>query len=134
VCEEHKAKAIYDVFNDIMGTSTPRVNVINLDLLELSCHNLFGLGERFTEDEVFNVIRSLPPDKVPGPNGFTGHFLQSAWSIIRRDLILVFDAFWHMDTKSFHSVNEALLTRLPKTMEAAFLKDHRLILLIHTIG
>jgi hypothetical protein len=42
-----------------------------------------------------------------------------------------FDAFWHMDMRSFHGVNEVLL---PKTDEANTVRDYRLIALIHNIG
>jgi hypothetical protein len=39
----------------------------------------------FTYEEVWNVIRSLPPDKALGPDGFTASFLQSVWHIFRAD-------------------------------------------------
>jgi hypothetical protein len=29
------------------------------------------------EDEVLKVIRSISPDKAPGPNEFTVHFMQA---------------------------------------------------------
>jgi hypothetical protein len=45
-----------------------------------------------------------------------------------------FYAFWHMDTQSFHAINDALLTLVPKTTEATTLKDYWLISLIHIIG
>jgi hypothetical protein len=45
-----------------------------------------------------------------------------------------FDVFWHMDTHSFHAVNEALLTLLPKKVEVMPLKDFMPILFIHIIG
>jgi hypothetical protein len=41
-------------------------NAIHLDLLGFSQLNLSELYERFTEDEVWNVVRALPPDKAPG--------------------------------------------------------------------
>jgi hypothetical protein len=39
-----------------------------------------------------------------------------------------------LDNRNFHGVNEALLTLLPKSFEAATLKDYRPISLIHTVG
>jgi hypothetical protein len=46
----------------------------------------------------------------------------------------VFDALWHMDTRSVHGVNQALLILLPKSPDAASMKDNRPISLIHIMG
>jgi hypothetical protein len=32
------------------------------------------------------------------------------------------DAFWHMDTRNFHAINEALMALLPKSAEAVATK------------
>jgi hypothetical protein len=45
-----------------------------------------------------------------------------------------FDVFWHLDTRDLHSVNEAMLVLLPKSMEAITIKDYHPISLIHTMG
>jgi hypothetical protein len=70
-----------------------RSTSINLELLSLPELDLSSLADRFTEDEVFQVIRALPPDKAPGPDGFTTQFLQSTWEIIREFFMAAFDAF-----------------------------------------
>jgi hypothetical protein len=67
---------------------------------------------------VLKVINSLHLDKAPGPDGFTTRFLQSTWAIIRANIMLAFDTFWHLDTRNLHSVNDAILTLLLKTLEA----------------
>jgi hypothetical protein len=46
----------------------------------------------------------------------------------------VFDAFWHLDMRNLHSVNEALMTLLPKSSYAAKIKVYYPISLIHVIG
>jgi hypothetical protein len=48
--------------------------------------------------------------------------------------MLVFNAFWHLDTQNFHGVNVALMVLLPKTAEASSIKDYRPISLIHIVG
>jgi hypothetical protein len=53
--------------------------------------------DRFTEFEVWGVIKSLPPDKAPGPDGFTTRFLQAAWPVIKADVMHAFDTFWYVD-------------------------------------
>jgi hypothetical protein len=75
VDESRKAEALFDFFDDVLGTLSQRHREINLDLLDLPPLNLSTLSERFTEQEVLSVIRSLPPDKAPGLDGFTARFL-----------------------------------------------------------
>ena len=41
----------------------------------------------FTIQELCKVVFSFPPDKAPGPNGFTTMFYQSCWHIIGWDLL-----------------------------------------------
>jgi hypothetical protein len=58
--------------------SPSRTHALDLDRLQLPRLDLVALVERFTEEEVWGVIKSLPPDKVPGPDGFTARFFQVA--------------------------------------------------------
>jgi hypothetical protein len=80
------------------------------------------------------VIKALAPDKAPGLDGFMTRFFQAGWDIIRPDIMHALDAFWHINMRSFHSVNEALIILLPKTDGAASVRDNRPIALIHSIG
>jgi hypothetical protein len=71
------------------------------------------LSARFTE-EVWQVIRAMPLDKAPGPDGFTTHFIQAAWDIIKADIMCAFNAFWYLDTRDSQEINGVLLVLLPK--------------------
>jgi hypothetical protein len=53
-----------------------RTHSINLEPLSGPRQDLKALGCCFTEEEVWGVIKALPPDKAPGLDGFTGRFLQ----------------------------------------------------------
>jgi hypothetical protein len=134
VSEEVKAQAFFNFFDEVLGTPPLRNCSVNMEILGLPTVNLSQLNERFTEEEVWAVIKSLPPDKAPGPDGFTARFLQVAWPIIRPNIMAAFDAFWHLDTRNLHSVNNALLVLLHKSADAASVKDFRPISLIHVIG
>jgi hypothetical protein len=133
VAKEHKALTAYELFNDILDIPTDPVNSLNLDLLNLPRMDLIELGDHFTKGEVMAVIWALPPDKAPGPDGFTGRFLQATWEIIRVDVMCMFNAFWHLDMQNFSSINETLLTLLLKSIEAKCIKDYWLISLTHCI-
>jgi hypothetical protein len=64
------------------------------------------MGERFTEGEVWVVIKALPAHKAPGPDGL----------------------------RNLHETNDVLLVLLPKSAEASVVHDYRPITLIHLIG
>jgi hypothetical protein len=49
-------------------------------------------------------------------------------------LMSSFDAFWHLDTRGFHNINEAIMTLLPKSAEAKGIWDYHPISLIHMVG
>jgi hypothetical protein len=98
--------------------------VINLDLLDLPQVTLSALSARFTEEEVLCIICSMSLDKVLGPNGFMTRFLQVAWDTIMSEVMDIFDAFWHLDTRKFHAINDAIMVLLPKSLEAVAIRDY----------
>jgi hypothetical protein len=73
--EAGKAEVTFQFFDGLMGTPAIHSNSITLEELDLSCLQLSELGDRFTEDKVWNVIHSLPLDKAPSSNGFNARFL-----------------------------------------------------------
>jgi hypothetical protein len=105
--------------------------MLNLDLPQINFSELLA---HFTEEEVLAVIRSLPPDKALGPDGFMVRFLQTLWDTIRAELMLAFDVFWNLDTRKFHAINEAIMVLLPKSQNTETIKVYRPISLIHVLG
>jgi hypothetical protein len=85
---EDKAAAIFEFYNQLMGTSVDQDLTINLDELDLSQHDLANLDEPFTKDEVWVTIKHLPLDKAPGPDGYTGRFYKTCWQIIKKDIMV----------------------------------------------
>jgi hypothetical protein len=129
-----KAEALFEFFNGVLGTPTQRQRVINLDLLDMPQIDLSELSARFTEEEVPDIIRSLPSNKAPASDGFPARFLQLAWGTIRTEVMLAFDVFWHLDTRKFHVINEAIMVLLPKCQNAESIKDYSPISIIHVLG
>jgi hypothetical protein len=70
------AEATFTHFEGLLGTSVDRVHSLDLDFLSTHSEDLSELEAAFTEDEIWEVIRRLPPGKAPGPDGFTAEFLQ----------------------------------------------------------
>jgi hypothetical protein len=92
VSKERKADVAFCYFDQALGTSPPRNNSIILNLLSMLCFDPAGMGARFTEVEVWDNIRSLPPDKSLGPDGFMARLSQVSWELIRPDIMAVLDA------------------------------------------
>ena len=55
--------------------------------------DLHELGEAFTEEEAKRAVFSMPSDKAPGPDGFTGAFLKACWDTIKPDIMLAINHF-----------------------------------------
>jgi hypothetical protein len=134
VAEADKAKAAFKYYDAILGSELPRTAVLDFSELGLPCLDLSELGRPISEEELWATIQDLPHDKAPGADGFTGRFYRSSWSVIKADMVRAFQAISMMDCQSFHHLNEALITLLPKVDILEGLGDYRLISLIHSFG
>jgi hypothetical protein len=71
IAEDDKAAAIFDFFNEVLVSPPSHSCHMKFEALGMSSLDLFALGGRFTEEEVWSVTKGLPPDKAPVPDGFT---------------------------------------------------------------
>jgi hypothetical protein len=84
-------------YYDLIGKSRDKLCSINLEALENTAIpdlNLLDLDDLISEHEVCNTIQSLPSDKAPGPDGFTGRFYKACWPIIKEDIMAAVLAVW----------------------------------------
>jgi hypothetical protein len=75
VHESEKAQLVFDHFDAILGAVIDRTAALDLNALGVSMMQLTGLDHCFSEDEVWQIVRALPPVKAPGPDGFSWPFL-----------------------------------------------------------
>jgi hypothetical protein len=129
-----KASIIDDFYNSLLGTRVDRENTVDLTELGLNTHDLTELDLPFTVVEVWRTIEQLPPDKAPGPDGFTGRFYKSCWSIIKDDIMAAISAIWSRKFVNFEVLNTAFITLLPKVDSAEQPKDFRPISLVHSFA
>jgi hypothetical protein len=80
------------------------------------------------------TILSLPSDKTPGPNGFTGRFYKTCWHIIKYDLLDALFTLHHGNTHQLGHLNSAYLTLIPKKVDASTSADYMPISLIHSFA
>lgn len=70
--QDDVASAVDAYYGAAFGTSDSRGHALNLVALDLPHLDLSHLEDHFTMDEVESVIKTMPLDKAPGPDGFTG--------------------------------------------------------------
>lgn len=86
----------------------------------------------FTHQEIDSVVRALPSDKAPGPDGFNTDFVKKCWPIISEDFYKVCHDFYNGNT-CFQSINGSLITLVPKHDNAIKVADYRPISLLNTL-
>jgi hypothetical protein len=47
----------------------------------------------FSRKEIDDVIKAMPSDRAPGPDGFNGLFLKKCWPIIKHDFYRLVEEF-----------------------------------------
>ncbi|CAN1128627.1 Transposon TX1 uncharacterized 149 kDa protein [Linum perenne] len=67
---------------------------------------------------------SISGDKSPRPDGFTSEFFKNSWSLVRGDVVLVVQTFFR-NGKLHRSVNSAILSLIPKKINASNIKEYR---------
>ena len=134
VSDNSMADALYDHYNSILGTDFVRSRRLDLATLGVRSVDARPLEVMFTEEEVTRVVKELPNDKAPGPDGLTGLFYKSAWEVIKPDIMNALHAFWSLDHRSFHAVNEAFMVLLKKKDHSTEICDYRPISLMHSFG
>ena len=73
--------------------------------------------------KIKTVIKNLPTNKSPGPDGFTDEFYQKFWEDLRPILLKLFKKIAEED-KLLNSFYEATITRIPKPDKDATKKEN----------
>ena len=122
--EDHigKEALIYQSFKQRLGTSGEYQMKFNLANIIKKRNDLDQLTAPFSREEIDNVIKEMPADRAPGPDGFTGIFLKSCWHIIKEDFYNLCDQF-HAGTLNLESINEGYITLIPKIASPATVND-----------
>lgn len=76
--QEEKQEVVWNFYNNLLGTVAHRNCSLNLAAFHIPTKNLEQLERDVTEEEVWATIKSIPSNKAPGPDGYTGRFYKHA--------------------------------------------------------
>jgi hypothetical protein len=92
-------------------------------------HDLSHLDEPFTMEEIDAVVKEMPTDRAPGPDGFNGLFMKKCWPTIKEDFIKLVNDFYE-ENIMLESINTAHITLIPKKSNPLDMNDYRPISLV----
>ena len=91
---------------------------------------LKDLEKPSTHEEIDEVVKNLPSDKAPRPDGFNGDFIRACWDILAKDFYQLIQDF-HEGKISLQSINASFITLVPKKDSPLSTNDYKPISLLN---
>lgn len=113
-----------------MAVSLDPIMLFNLSTLMTPLNDLDDIVAPFLHEEIDQVVRRMPPDKAPGPDGFNGLFLKKCWPLIKNDFYNLCQEFY-WGTTSLECINTSFITLVPKKSQPETVNDFRPISLLN---
>jgi hypothetical protein len=113
-----------------MGVSTNPTMLFDLANLITPMDGLQDLVEPFKQSEIDLIVKRMPPDKAPGPDGFNGLFMKKCWQIIKNDFYN-FCSDFYLGVANLDCINTSYITLVPKISNPETVSDYRPISLMN---
>jgi hypothetical protein len=84
----------------------------------------------FEQTEIDAIVKRMPPDKAPGPDGLNGLFIKKCWQIIKHDFYALCEEFYN-GSANLECINSSYITLVPKTSNPETVSDFRPISLLN---
>jgi hypothetical protein len=81
----------------------------------------YELTKPFSEEEIKYALFQMDKNKAVGPNGLPVEFFQVCWTIIKSDILELFEDFY-LGNPNIKRINYDIITLLPKTKEASMIQ------------
>ena len=128
---DQMASVAWECYKQRMGTSQGIQMRFNLSAMFQKVDNLQSLVADFSVKEMDDLIKCMPVDKAPGPDGFNGMFLKRCWGIVKNDFYSLAAAF-HQQSIQLENINSSFITLVPKKPSPEQINDYRPISLTNT--
>jgi hypothetical protein len=127
--QDRKVEVFTEAYTELLGKIQNRDHGINLDALNIQVADLQDLEHVFTEEEIWQAVKEMTADRAPWPDGFIGAFYQTAWPVIKGDIMRGLLKLGVGDGRGFACLNRATITLIPKKIG-----DYRPIGLAHSFS
>jgi hypothetical protein len=97
-----------------LGQTEPINMQFDLSVLLHKVDGLDSLTRPFEEKEMDDVIKYMPADRAPSPDGFNGLFLKKCWPIIKKDFYKLAEDF-HNGTIKLQNINGSYITLVQRS-------------------
>ena len=121
---EEMAGLLWAAYKNRMGLSEGIDMQFQLNDLFEVVPGLDSITVPFSREEMDLVVKQMPPDKSPGPDGFNGLFLKKCWPIIKEDFYRLADDF-HSGGLQLQNINGSFITLVPKCQSPVDVNDFR---------
>ena len=128
---EEKAAILWGAYKERLGQVSTICFPESLENLIVPVQGLQGLSAPFSTTEIDDIIKHLPTDKAPGPDGFNGMFIKKCWHIIKYDFYNLCKDF-QQGNIDLTSINDSLITLIPKKSSPETPNDYRPISLLNS--
>jgi hypothetical protein len=130
---QDKQDVVMQHITDFLSSPSQRTQELNWEALALPKMDLTHLDKPFEEAEIVRAISQLPPDRAPGPDGYTSIFFRKCWHIIRGGVMAAIYSLHALRCGDLNLLNKANIVLVPKKDSAENVSDYRPISLIHAI-
>jgi len=113
-----------------MGTTSSPTMLFDLTALIQQVQGLDSLVMPILHEEIDTIVKHMPNDKAPGPDGFNGLFLKKCWPSIRGDFYKLFANFFSGQL-NLECINTLYITLVPKKDNSETVNDFRPISLMN---
>lgn len=125
-----KAALLYHSYKQRLDQSNPPNMLFDLPTIIKRIEGLEELTVPFTREEIDAVVKEMPSDRAPGPDGFNGCILKACWHIVKEDFYKFIMDFYAGEL-DLESLNTGFITLIPKCQALETVNDYRPITLLN---